>query len=122
MAKQGRAKLTSSPPCSVTAERAARLYRLLKLLGSGPQTRSQLLKRLRMEVRGFYRDLKLLRAAGIEVPLRQGRYCLAQSEKNALACLPFPDPCLSLGDAVQLSKGRTQAHVRLKALIAIIVG
>lgn len=106
---------------AVTPERAKRLYRLLKLLATGPQTRAVLMKRLRLDVRGFYRDLELLRAAGIELPLSQQRYALDISENDATDRLPFPDPRLTLAEAIQLSKGRTTAHRKLRAQIEHIV-
>src|SRR5207247_731071 len=63
-----------TPPRSaskaVTAERAARLVRLLQLLGTGPQTRVALARRLRLDIRSFYRDLELLRGTGIPLVLR----------------------------------------------------
>ena len=61
----GRKKVDAST-VSLTSLRAARLYRLLTLLGTGPQTRGFLLRRLKLDVRGFYRDLEetALRAAG----------------------------------------------------------
>src|SRR5262245_27003202 len=61
---------------AVTDERARRLARLLQLLGAGPQTRAALTRHLRLDVRGFYRDLELLRAAGIAVTLENRRYVL----------------------------------------------
>jgi predicted DNA-binding transcriptional regulator YafY len=119
MAKQG--KKPPLPPHSVSAERAARLYRLLQLLGTGPQTRAMITRRLRLDVRGFYRDLELLRAAGIAVPLRNRRYTLEGSAANATNRLPFPDPRLTLGEATQLAKGRRMAHRKLKQQLALIV-
>src|SRR2546425_356767 len=44
---------STSPSASVTFERAARLYRLLTLLGKGAQTREQLVRLLGLGVRGF---------------------------------------------------------------------
>jgi hypothetical protein len=119
MAKQGK---KTSPLLSrtVSAERAERLYRLLQLLGSGPQTRASLARRLRLDVRGFYRDLELLRAAGIAVPLHNRRYSLEGSLAAAKSRLPFPDPHLTLGEARQLAKGRTPAHRKLKQQITLI--
>jgi hypothetical protein len=35
-----------------------------------------------------------------------------------VARLPFPDPCLSLGEIRQLAKGRTTAHRKLQARVA----
>jgi hypothetical protein len=119
MAKQG--KKPTPPVRSVSAERAARLYRLLQLLGTGPQTRAAIARRLRLDVRGFYRDLELLRAAGIAVPLRDRRYTLEGSVATATSHLPFPDPRLTLGEAMQIAKGKTLAHRKLKEQIDLIV-
>ena len=118
-------KSTTEPSAAsrtVTGERAARLYRLMQLLNTRPQSRDVLIRRLRLDVRGFYRDLELLRAAGIEVPLVEGRYTLEGSVDEALSLLPFPDPRMTLGEARQLAKGRTRAHRKLKEQIAEIVG
>jgi hypothetical protein len=106
---------------AVTAERAARLYRLLKLLGVGPQTRTNLLRRLHLDIRGFYRDMELLRAAKIQVYLNGRRYFLTGKVSQAVACLPFPDPHLTLGQAVQLAKGRSSAHLILKSQVNRII-
>jgi hypothetical protein len=106
---------------AVTAERASRLYQLLKLLGPGPQTRASLTRRLRLDVRGFYRDLELLRVSGIELVLEKRRYHLNEPVADAVARLPFPDPHLSLGEATQLAKGRSRAHRKLKDQVAQIV-
>jgi hypothetical protein len=120
MAKKGK-NATPVPGRSVSAERAERLYRLLQLLATGPQTRASLIRRLRLDMRGFYRDLELLRAAGISVPLRNRRYTLEDDVTAAFHRLPFPDPRLTLGEAVQLAKGRSLAHRKLKEQIAVIV-
>jgi hypothetical protein len=118
------AKKRAKPPPSkaVTAERAARLYRLLKLLANGPQTRGILTRRLRLDVRGFYRDLELLRDAGIDLPLENRRYALYQPFTTAVNRLPFPDPHLTLGEAAQLARGRTASHRKLKAIMSQILG
>ena len=47
----------------LTAERIIRLYRLLRLL-KAPEKREALTRRLRVDVRGFYRDLESLRTPG----------------------------------------------------------
>ncbi len=109
-----------TPAQAVTAQRAGRLCKLLRLLGTGPQTRSALARRLRLDVRGFYRDLDLLRRAGIAVILEETRYHLEEDAKAAIARLPFPDPHLTLGEAMQLARGRTAAHLKLKKQIAVI--
>jgi hypothetical protein len=106
---------------AVTAKRAARLCKLLALLGKGPQTRSALMRRLKLDVRGFYRDLVQLRKYGIGVVLEKRRYRLEEKAEAAIARLPFPDPQLTLGEAMQLARGRTTAHRKLKEQIAAIV-
>ena len=99
-------------------ERFRRLYRLLGLLSGGAETRSSLLRRLHLDVRGFYRDLELLRSAGMSVTLEMGRYTLEQDADDALALLPFPDPRLTLGAARTLAKGRSATHRALAETIA----
>jgi predicted DNA-binding transcriptional regulator YafY len=106
---------------SVTAERAARLYRLLLFLGGGPKSRAALTRHVRLDVRGFYRDLKFLRKAGIAIRLEGSHYILESSLERALGSLPFPDPCLTLAEAQQLAKGRTRAHQKLKQQIRQIL-
>lgn len=109
-------KTVDASTVTLTTQRAARLYRLLALLGSGPQTRNFLLRRLRLDVRGFYRDLETLELLGIEV-LTTGddpRYALTGGLDDALERLPFPDPGLTFRDALQLSNGSTAAHRKLK--------
>lgn len=107
---------------AVSSERAARLYRLLRLLAAGPQTRASLARRLKLDLRGFYRDLELLRAAGIDLPPVGGRYALRGRVSEAIARLPFPDPHLTLGEARQLAKGRTPIHAKLRSQIKDITG
>lgn len=99
---------------AVTLERAARLYRLLSLLGRGPQTRAVLTRRLRLGIRGYYRDLEILRAVGITVALSDGKYHLREDPAAALERLPFPDPGLTLGEARQLAGGRMRAHKKIR--------
>jgi predicted DNA-binding transcriptional regulator YafY len=114
----GRKKVDAAA-VSLTSLRAARLYRLLTLLGPGPQTRSLLLRRLKLDVRGFYRDIEALRALGIEVAAAgdEAKYALAGDLDAALAKLPFPDPGLNVRDALQLANGSTAAHRKLKQRI-----
>jgi hypothetical protein len=116
MAKR-RGKPADDGAKAVSSERAGRLYKLLTYLASKPMTRAALLKRLGLDVRGFYRDLELLRAAGIDLPLSKGRYSLQEVVSQAAARLPFPDPHLTLGEAMVLSRGRTTSHRKLKALV-----
>jgi predicted DNA-binding transcriptional regulator YafY len=99
---------------TVTAERAARLYQLLQLLGTGPQTRDTLIAHLSLDVRGFYRDLEVLRTAGIPVSLQSRNYVLEETVAKAVLKLPFPDPHITLGEAQLLAKGRSASHRKLK--------
>jgi hypothetical protein len=112
-----RKKAGPAPP-TLTAPRAARLYRLLTLLDEGPQPRPRLLTRLRLDVRGFYRDLEALRALGIDIAANaDNRYALSGILDDALSHLPFPDPGLNVRDALQLGEGNTQAHRKLRQRI-----
>src|SRR5687767_7778966 len=99
---------------SVTPERAGRLFRLLTLLGAGPQTRTALTRRLRLGVRGYYRDLEVLREAGIQVELTNGKYALLEEAAQAIERLPFPDPGLTLGEARQLARGRREVNKKIR--------
>jgi len=117
MAKKRPAETASR---TVTPERAGRLHRLVRLLGAGSQTRSSLARRLRLDTRGFYRDLEFLRSTGLRIDVQGQRYILEDPVKQALGKLPFPDPGLTLSEAMQLAKGRTPAHRKIKAIIAQI--
>lgn len=101
----------------VTLERAIRLYRLISYLANGPQTRAALTRRLKLGVRGFYRDLEVLRALGISVSLLGRKYQVQEEPRAALEKLPFPDPGLTLGEARGLAKGRTRAHRKVRDLL-----
>ena len=106
----------------LTAPRAARLYRLLTVLGDGPQTRRVLLLRMKVDVRGFYRDLELLRELRIDISLGpDNRYSLPITLDESLARLPFPDPGLSVRDVLQLCNGSTAAHRKLKQSVAAVL-
>ena len=108
-------KTTAEPAvATVTLERAARLYRLLTMMGQGPQTRASLIRRLRLGIRGFYRDLEILRAVGIIIDFSGGKYHLREELSPALERLPFPDPNLNLGEARQLARGRSKAHKKIR--------
>lgn len=111
--KQGAA----APAHNITPERAARLYRMVQLLGRGAQTRTALVRALHLNVRGFYRDLEVLRSSGIAVELIKRRYTLEEAPGRAVERLPMPDPGLTLGEARQLARGRSKAHQKLRAQI-----
>jgi hypothetical protein len=109
------AKKRAAPAINtVTSDRAGRLFRLLTLLGAGPQTRASLTRRLRLGVRGFYRDLEVVRAVGIDIALSGGKYILLEPAATAIERLPFPDPGLTLGEARALSRGKTTAHRKIR--------
>jgi hypothetical protein len=122
MARTRTTQAAAAVPETVTAKRAARLYRLLRLVADGGQTRSVLTRRLSLDVRGFYRDLGLLRECGIELHLENRRYHLALDFKDVVAHLPFPDPHLTLAEAMELAKGRSAAHRKLKKQVEQVVG
>jgi hypothetical protein len=120
MAKKRRTALSRTSK-AVTAERAARLYRLLKILEAGPQTRGALTRRLGLDVRGFYRDLEVLRGSGIDLAMNRRRYAVKGDVAAAITRLPFPDPHLTLGEAIQLAKGRGRVHRSLRQQIGGII-
>jgi hypothetical protein len=95
---------------------------MIMILAEGPRAREALTRRLGLDVRGFYRDLELLRDFGVDIGLTERGYALGESAADALAKLPFPDPLLSLHEAMQLAAGRTGAHKRLKQQIESITG
>ena len=117
----GKKRTSASAGRTVTAKRAARLYRLVKLLGTGAKSRDALCKELRLDIRSFYRDLDLLRASGLHLRLRDRNYVLPVSAVQALGFVPFPDPQLSLAEAQALARGRSAAHAKLKLQIEAIV-
>ena len=121
MAKKRRPPSLSTPR-TVTADRAARLYRLLRSLATGAKSRAVLRRSLHLDVRGFYRDLELLRESSISITYSRGRYRLDQTLRQATAQLPFPDPALTLGEAVRLAAGQTAAHRKLRRLVKQITG
>jgi hypothetical protein len=90
-------------PPAITPARAARLYHLLTLLDGGGRKRDALLKKLKVDLRGFYRDLGFLRDLSIDLCADGDRYRLAGELDAALDRLPFPDPGLSLRDAMLLA-------------------
>ncbi len=108
---------TTSARASITADRFVRLYKLLKLLADGPQTRATLTKRLNLDVRGFYRDLDLLRQAEIPIQVAEGHYTLTEELAAATARLPYPDPILTLGEMEQLTRGKSATHTKLRGQI-----
>jgi hypothetical protein len=111
------------PPAgkAVSLERANRLYRLLRLLDSGPKTRAVVLQRLQIDIRTFYRDLELLRECEIVIKLDKRKYSLVEPASTLIPRLPFPDPNLTLGEAKLLAKGRTGVHKKLRGFLEQII-
>src|SRR5262245_29849918 len=109
-------------PPALTTSRLARLYRMLQMLGKGPQGRAALLRRLNLDVRGFYRDLETLRTLGVPLDLETGRYRLLESFDDTAKRLPFPDPGLNLHEAMVLAKGKAGAHQKLRRQINELIG
>jgi predicted DNA-binding transcriptional regulator YafY len=103
---------------TVTPERATRLYGLVTLLGARPQTRQYLTRRLAVGVRDFYRDLEILRKAGVAIGHEHGEYTLDTELDKAHKLIPFPNPGLTLGEAEQLARGRSAVHRKLKEQVA----
>jgi hypothetical protein len=106
---------------AVSLERATRLYQLLRILASGSKVRAVLLKRLRIDIRTFYRDLEVLRDCRIAIVLNDKKYSLDEKPDDAVARLPFPDPNLNLGEVLQLAKGRGPIHKKLRDLLKQIM-
>lgn len=102
---------------AVTAERFRRLVRLVQLLGESPRTREQLLAQLELDIRGFYRDLELLRAMNVTITLSKGFYHLVGMLTDVLPRLPYPDPHLTLGEIRLLARGRSHLHGTLQEQI-----
>ena len=117
----GRSRRPVEAP-AVTSERAGRLYKLLVQIRTTAKPRSTLVRKLEVTVRGFYRDLELLRRLGVNVHTSGDSYRLGDPLGDALARLPFPDPGLNLRDALQLARGRTDSHRKLRARVTEVVG
>jgi hypothetical protein len=106
----------------LTAARANRLCKMLMALNGGPQAKDDLVRKLRLEERGFFRDLKLIRQLGIAVASADNRYLLTISLNEALSKLPVPDLKLSLRDALELSHGQSPTHRRVRRKIEALIG
>src|SRR5262249_46032812 len=109
---------TSGERPAVTRERFGRLCKLVRYLSDGAKTRDGLTAHLGLDVRGFYRDLKVLSAFGVAVSSSGGLYSRTTGAEEVLSRLPFPDPHLTLGEMQQLAKGRTLTHRRMQELIS----
>lgn len=115
--------MTTEERPALTAERAGRLYKLIRFLAAdASRSRVQITRRLGLDLRGFYRDLGVLRSCGVMIDVNALGYKLAEDAQAALAKLPFPDPLLSFDDALALSVGRSAAHRKMKEQIREMVG
>ncbi|MFO0938075.1 MAG: hypothetical protein U0798_16350 [Gemmataceae bacterium] len=106
----------------IAPHRAARLYRLLTLLGGRTQSRPGLLKKLRVDLRSFYRDIEYLRSLGIEITVARGGYVLIASLDDSLGRLPFPDPGLTVRDVLHLLNGSVSAKKKLRVKAESVLG
>ena len=102
---------------AMTPVRAARIYRLVKLLTKSQLPRRTLLTRLRVGVRTFYRDLNYLRAGGVVVDAVGEKYSIKIKLADILNNLVFPDPKLTFREAMELGKGRGPGAAKVKALV-----
>jgi predicted DNA-binding transcriptional regulator YafY len=113
-------RLSARP--NLTPDRVARLCRFVQLLGTGPKTREVLVRKLKVDTRGFYRDFEKMRQFGVAMEMHDGRYVLIETVEEALGRLPFPDPGLSVQEAMLLSRGNSKAHKKLRERIANLLG
>ena len=116
-----KAKPTESST-GIAPHRAARLFRLLTLLGGRAQSRPGLLKKLRVDLRSFYRDIEYLRGLGVDITAAHGGYVLSAALDDALGRLPFPDPGLSVRDVMHLLNGSISAKKKLRLKAEAILG
>jgi predicted DNA-binding transcriptional regulator YafY len=112
-----------SEKSSVTVERASRLAKLLKLTASKtPKTRDDLILRLKVNVRGFYRDVKLIRECGVQLSAEKDKYHLTEDLSSAQGKLPCPDLGLSVSDLQSIARGSSDTHKRIQRLLLDILG
>lgn len=100
----------------ISPERAARLYRLLRTIEHQGLTRGVLLRKLRVGMRTFYRDLDILRSWGIEVALTGRKYHLTTADW--LGRLRFPDPELSFAEAIELAEAKLPSARKVETLLS----
>ena len=113
-----RKKSTSAPAeidLTLTPERATRLYKFLSLLESGPKTRPQVEKKLKVSLRTFYRDLEVLRALDIDVGYQDKKHVL--NDRDWKSKLRVPDPCLSFAEAEALASGKSAANKKIAEMV-----
>jgi predicted DNA-binding transcriptional regulator YafY len=109
------------PAVQISPARAARLYRLVTVLGKRPRPRDELLAELGIGLRTYYRELELLRRCGVKVRLDARQYTLQGTAGEAEGRLPFPDPQLSFAEMAELATGAGPAARRLAGLLRDVV-
>lgn len=110
------------PTTSVTLERAIRLGKLLKSIAKTARTRAELMAKLKVDLRGFYRDVKTIRSLGISVSSDRDLYRLTDDLNEARGKLPCPDPLLTVAELRAVSKGTTDTHKKLRRLLDAVAG
>lgn len=109
------------PAVQITTTRAARLYRLVRLLEDGARERPVLLRELGIGLRTFYRETELLRRVGIRVRLEGRRYVMHTRFAQAEARLPFPDPRLTFAEMRLLASTDGEVGLRMAALYTEVI-
>ena len=109
------------PAIQITLGRATRLHRLVTLLAAAPAARDDLLARLAIGLRTFYRELDLLKRCAIRVRRAGSKYHLIGTVADAEVRLPFPDPQLSFAEMAELSAHPGEAALRLAEILKSVV-
>jgi hypothetical protein len=108
------------PSIHITLPRAARLHRLIVILGESPRTRDVVLSQLGIGLRTFYRELELLARCGVKVRHKDKRYTLTTTVEQAEGRLPFPDPQLSFSEMADLARCDCESARRLARLLTSV--
>jgi hypothetical protein len=109
------------PVVQITLGRASRLHRLVRMLAAGPTVRDELLDRLAIGLRTFYRELDLLKRCGIKVKREGKQYHLGATVAEAEGRLPFPDPQLSFAEMAELAAHPGPASRRLAEILRGVI-
>jgi predicted DNA-binding transcriptional regulator YafY len=109
------------PVVQITLGRASRLHRLVTMLDAEATSREELLNRLAIGLRTFYRELDLLKRCGIKVKREEKTYILRSTMAEAEARLPFPDPQLSFAEMAELARLPGDAARRLDEIYKSVV-
>lgn len=118
---KGRTGTRRRPRAQITLERASRLHHFVSLLGETPRPRDELLSRLAIGLRTFYRELELLKRLSIRIRFENRRYRLLGPVEAAAGDLPFPDPQLNFKEMKELSEHPGPAAERLRDLLDTVL-